>query len=161
MAARFPAVRDSGCCIRVRSERAETLVEFALALTMFLTILFGTIQFGLAVWQNNLLSNLAQEGARWASVRGNSVGSTRWATRADVEAFVQSRAVGLTGITVNTYSADLTTKACTATTVDPKDLTAGDGLCVLVTQPATSFTALIPFMAGSTLGGQAQMIMAR
>jgi Flp pilus assembly protein TadG len=159
MAAQSSALRDGHFWGRVRHERGETLVEFALGLTLFLTILFGTIQFGLAVWQYNVISNLAQEGARWASVHGKNAGSP--ANRAAVEAFVRSRAVGMTGVTVDTYSADATTKACTTTPTNPNVLTAGDGICVWVQKPATSFTALIPFASGAKLGATAQMIMAR
>lgn len=159
MTAQSSALGDGQVWGPVRNERGETLVEFALGLVLFLTILFGTIQFGLAVWQYNMISNLAQEGARWASVHGKNAGSP--ADRAAVEAFVQSRATGMTGVTVDTYSADPSTKACTSTATDPNVLTAGDGICVWVKKPATSFTGLIPFASGATLGATAQMIMAR
>jgi Flp pilus assembly protein TadG len=139
-------------------QRGETLVEFALALTLFLTIIFGTLQYGVAVWQYNMLSNLAQEGARWASVHGKQ--TTTPADRAAVEAYVQGRGLGMTGITVNTYSADAVTLACTATATNPSDLTAGDGLCVKVQKPMMRFTTLLPF-TGMPLSSQAQMIMAR
>src|SRR5580765_7072275 len=78
----------------VRDERGQELVEFALASLVFLMTVFGTLQFGVAVWQYNMVSNLAQEGARWASVRGttSSLGN---ASSGDVQTFVQSRSSGL------------------------------------------------------------------
>ena len=79
-----------------RGDRGETLIEFAFAVTLFLTIIFGTLEFGLGVWRYNLISDLAQEGARWASVRGSSHGAVQYATTTDVRDYVRSRAVGLT-----------------------------------------------------------------
>ncbi len=75
------------------SERGESLIEFAFASVIFLTMIFGTLEFGIAVWNYNLVSNLAQEGARYAAVHGQLSGSAVDVTA--VDAFVQSRAVGL------------------------------------------------------------------
>ena len=71
-------------------DRGENLVEFALASTVFFMTLFGTIIFGIGVWQYNMVSDLAQEGARWASVHGSSSASP--AGQAAVQTYVQSRA---------------------------------------------------------------------
>ena len=56
----------------VKGECGQALVEFAVASIVFLMTIFGTLQFGLMVWHYNMISNLAQEGARWASVRGTT-----------------------------------------------------------------------------------------
>src|SRR5689334_18767810 len=82
---------------RLRDELGQDLVEFALPSTMFFATVFGTTVFGLAVWQYNMMADLAQEGARYAVVHGKSSSSP--ASAADVEAYVQGRAVGITGIT--------------------------------------------------------------
>lgn len=76
-----------------RSERGETLIEFAFASVIFLTMIFGALEFGIAVWNYNLVSNLAQEGARYAAVHGQQSGSPIDITA--VGTFVQARAVGL------------------------------------------------------------------
>jgi len=53
---------------RFRRDEGQELVEFALlALPLFL-ILFGIIEFGVAVWHYNTISNAAREGARAALV---------------------------------------------------------------------------------------------
>ena len=52
-----------------RGDCGQQLVEFALASTIFFTTIFGVLGFGLAVW-HNMVADLAQEGARWAAVRG-------------------------------------------------------------------------------------------
>jgi Flp pilus assembly protein TadG len=75
---------------RMGDDRGQSLVEFALASTLFFTTIFGLIIFGIGVWQYNMVSDLAQEGARWASVHGGS--SLAPALDTDVKAYVQSRA---------------------------------------------------------------------
>lgn len=56
-------------------------------------MIFGAIEFGLSVWEYNLVSDLAQEGARYAIVHGRNSGSPK--TEAQVATYVQSRAIGL------------------------------------------------------------------
>src|SRR5262252_3023122 len=87
----------------VDAESGQTLVEFALASLLFFTVLFGTIEFGLMVWRYNMLSDLAQEGARWASVRGATSFSIPYAqaSKKNVEDYVKGRAVGM-AVTVTT-----------------------------------------------------------
>src|SRR5262245_28185992 len=127
--ARFQQNRHRACRMleRLRSEKGAALVEFGIASILYLLTLIGTTEFGLAVWRYNMVSNLAQEGARWASVRG--AGGSSPASAAQVETFVQGRTYGMS-VTVTTTTADPTTKACTGTTVDPSTLTAGSGVCV-------------------------------
>lgn len=75
---------------RLGDDRGANLVEFALASTVFLMTLFGTIIFGIAIWRYNMVADLAQEGARWASVHGST--SLSPAGQAAVQTYVQSRA---------------------------------------------------------------------
>jgi Flp pilus assembly protein TadG len=56
---------------QVRDNRGQSLVEFAFASIVFFMMLFGIVEFGIAVWRYNMVADLAQEGARWASVRGS------------------------------------------------------------------------------------------
>lgn len=88
----------------------ESLIEFAFASVIFLTMVFGAIEFGIAVWNYSLVSDLAQEGARFAAVRGATSGAACSglalpcsASNADVQTFVQARAIGLS-VTVTTPS---------------------------------------------------------
>jgi Flp pilus assembly protein TadG len=78
---------------RFRDARGATLVEFALASTLFFTITFGTIEFGRMILDYNIVSNAAREGVRYASVRGASSG--RAATADQIRQYVASRSVGL------------------------------------------------------------------
>ena len=152
---------------RLNGQRGDTLVEFALGLTLFLVTVFGILEFGLAVWQYNMLSDFAQEGARWAAVRGagNATACTGIgippckASLVDVGNYVSSRSVGL-NVQVKTYSTDPTTQACTTTETDPSALSAGDGLCVKVWKDFNLFTRVV--RTGTlTLQSTAQLIIAR
>lgn len=47
-------------------ERGSTLVEFAIGATVFLTVLFGVLEFGRALWTHNALNDAARRAARYA-----------------------------------------------------------------------------------------------
>lgn len=47
-------------------QRGATLVEFAIGATVFLTALFGLIEFGRLLWTHNALADAARRGARYA-----------------------------------------------------------------------------------------------
>jgi Flp pilus assembly protein TadG len=55
-----------------KNERGNTLVEFAIGATVFLTVLFGVIEFGRALWVHNALSDAARRGARYAVIHKES-----------------------------------------------------------------------------------------
>jgi Flp pilus assembly protein TadG len=52
--------------LRRNSQRGQTLVEFALAVMLFLTLLFGIIEFGRALWSWNTIVQATRAGARFA-----------------------------------------------------------------------------------------------
>ncbi|HKO62664.1 MAG TPA: TadE family protein [Pyrinomonadaceae bacterium] len=52
------------------NQRGATLVEFSIAATVFLTVMFAVMEFGRAVWTHNALSDAARRGARYAVVNG-------------------------------------------------------------------------------------------
>ena len=51
---------------RGNSQKGQTLVEFALAVVLFLTLLFGIIEFGRALWTWNSIVQATRAGARFA-----------------------------------------------------------------------------------------------
>src|SRR5437016_8621023 len=85
---------------RIRGTRGQSLVDFAIAASLFCAFIFGTIEFGLAIWQYNMMSNLAQEGARYAQVHGSASGAPL--TSAQIQTWVRGRAMGITAINVTT-----------------------------------------------------------
>jgi TadE-like protein len=62
---RVPARRDA-------RGAGQSLVEFALVLPLFLTILIGMVDVGRAIWANNVIANAAREAARYAIVHGGT-----------------------------------------------------------------------------------------
>ncbi|MCA1564020.1 MAG: pilus assembly protein [Acidobacteria bacterium] len=55
-----------------KSERGQTMVEFALVLPIFVVLLFGIVQFGIAFNNYITLTDAARAGARKAAVSRNS-----------------------------------------------------------------------------------------
>jgi Flp pilus assembly protein TadG len=52
----------------IRSQRGQSLVEFALVLPVFVVVFFGIMEFG-RLWEiSNVLTSAAREGARVAAV---------------------------------------------------------------------------------------------
>lgn len=78
---------------RRKRQRGSALVEAGLTLVVFLTTIFGLMDFGRMVWAYNLVSHAAREGTRYAMVHGKSSSSP--ATAADIKNVVTQQAVGL------------------------------------------------------------------
>jgi len=57
-----------------KNERGSTLVEFAIAMTVFITAMFAVLEFGRALWVHNALTDAARRGARYAAL--HSTGSS-------------------------------------------------------------------------------------
>ncbi len=133
-----------------RDECGAQLVEFALASAVFFMTTFGVLGLGVAVWQYNMVANLAQEGARWAAVRGSSTPAQ--ATNGTVSTYVLSRAPGMTAVDLN------------VTTTWPEGGSpanaAGKQVQVVVTK---TFTPIVPFspLGTLTLTSTARMVIAR
>lgn len=53
--------------------RGQTLVEFALVIPIFLSLLMGIADLGRVVWAYNSVASAAREGARFAIVHGGSM----------------------------------------------------------------------------------------
>jgi Flp pilus assembly protein TadG len=145
----------------IENEAGQTLVEFALASTIFFTTLLGILVLGLMAFRYNMMADLAQEGARWASVRGSGASSpVSGASTGDVQAYVAARAVGIP-VTVSTTSASGTAPySCTATSVNPSTLSQGARFCVTVASAFSPMTGLVP-LRSLTLQSTVQMVMAR
>jgi Flp pilus assembly protein TadG len=116
-----------------RDDRGSELLEFAAASVVFFAVLFGTIEFGLGVWQYNMTADLAQEGARWAAVHGKASASP--ATAAQLQAYVQGRSPGFSVVA---------TAVTASATADPKDGRPGEVISVQVNSTFSPVTNLIP-----------------
>ncbi len=54
-----------------KDQRGAALVEFAIVATVFLTVLFGILEFGRLYWTHNALRDAARRGVRYATIRKN------------------------------------------------------------------------------------------
>lgn len=143
----------------LRSEAGQSLVEFALASAMFFMTIFGILSFGIGIFRYNLVADLAQEGARWASVRGSGHDSSiAAASESHVGTYVTGRAVGVE-VSTSVFTVDAS-KTCTTTHVHPSSLGEGSGFCVTVSTTFGPVTAFIPNTT-LTLQSTAQMVMPR
>jgi Flp pilus assembly protein TadG len=84
--------RLRGLCGRLRRLAGEqlgsSLFEFAVGSAMLLTIMFGIVDFGRALYAYDAISDAARIGTRYAIVRGSS--SSVPVTAATVEWYVQN-----------------------------------------------------------------------
>jgi Flp pilus assembly protein TadG len=83
-------------------QRGAAMLEFGLAFLVFMSALYGIMEFGRIVASYNILSGAAREGVRYASVHGSASGSA--ATTSDIQGVVRSWAIGLdsSSVTVDT-----------------------------------------------------------
>jgi Flp pilus assembly protein TadG len=97
----------------LKQDGGSTLVEYALVITLLMTMLLGIADFSRALYAYHFVSNAAREAARYAAVRGstcgndnsctsaNSASGTGGATtQADIQAFVQNVPLGISAANV-------------------------------------------------------------
>jgi Flp pilus assembly protein TadG len=78
------------------SERGSVLVEFAIASTVALTMIFGIVDFGRALYTYHLVSNAARGGSRYAIVRGAACTVSGCPATADqIQTYVRGLAPGI------------------------------------------------------------------
>jgi Flp pilus assembly protein TadG len=108
LSTKTPALADPGlakghvtCRRRLRAEAGSGLVEYAFVLIVFLTLVFGIIDFSRALYVYHHLSNVARDATRWAAVNGQTCGSdtscngvngmnTGPASQADIQTYVKN-----------------------------------------------------------------------
>lgn len=123
-----------------RNERGSQLTEFAFVAILLFMLVFGIMEFGRAIWMYDTVAHAAREGARYAIVRGAESGQT--ATAGDVQTYVQTRATGMTAVTVTT-------------TWEP-DNNPGSVVQVRVD---TLFQPVVPFLPATTLTSTSRMVI--
>lgn len=83
----------------MKDQRGDTMIEIAISAVVVLTLLFGVMEFGRAMYIYHFVSYAAQAGTRYALVRGNSwktacasstTGMDCQAALTDIQAYVQS-----------------------------------------------------------------------
>jgi len=76
-----------------KRDRGQDLVEFALIAPVLFLILFGIIEFGVAVWSYNTMAQAAREGARAGIVIKDAAERQNTATQVATD-YVQGVGVG-------------------------------------------------------------------
>jgi len=141
-------------------ERGASLPETALVIAIVLTLMFGIIDFGRALYTYGFVAQLAREGARWAIVRGSECtkldhcpaqGGTT-----DIEPYIQSLSEGATN--ASSIVATLQWPNCPngATGSNSPGCTAE----VTVTYP---FTFMLPYLpkAAITMSSTSEMVISQ
>jgi len=165
----------------LREERGSALMEFAMTVPLLMFLLFGVLQGMFAMYAYHFTAYAAQEGARFAIVRGYTWSEnvdtkcqtsappnftmkyTCTATGTDIQNYVQSLgAISPSNLTINTtdsyvwpgLNADGTTAGCTPTTKAKSK-----GCLVKVTASYTfNFIPFLPF-TGLTMKATSEKVI--
>jgi TadE-like protein len=180
---------DKRAFTTVTGDRGSSLVEYAIVCVISLTMLFGVIDFGRALYAYHFVSNAARTAARWAAVNGSTCGTDGSCTapvscssgscstcpsgctpasQTDVQDYVQM--IAPPGI--NTGSADCGGSACLSTTATwqaPQWTSANPCVsplnspgCTVQVQVSYVFNFLVPLVhKGSiTMSSTSEMVIA-
>jgi Flp pilus assembly protein TadG len=136
------------------AERGSSIVEFAIAASAMLMVIFGIIQCGRALYYYHTVSNAARLGARWAEVRGSRCTAPMDhcnAMAADIQNYISSTVplLDANNVTVNvTWSTSTDPNVNCSSTSPSGNNDPGHFVCVNV---AYRFDLAIPFFSGSPL----------
>ncbi len=83
-----------------RSQRGQTLLEFALVAPLLLLFILALVDFGIAIDRRLVLDHAVREGARFASVGGDALTTGVLATEQDVKDYVAAQSQGILDATV-------------------------------------------------------------
>jgi Flp pilus assembly protein TadG len=153
----------------IAGDAGNNVVEFALAATVFLTVVFGVMAFSMVVFYDLLTSNAAREGTRYAVVRGSSWASdcstpgpaNCTAQTADVQTYARSRAA-FAGVNTSNLAVSTTWLTSSGGSCGTADSCKVPGNRVKVTA-TYSYAIAFPFITGQTftMSSTSQMVIAQ
>ena len=127
--------------------RGQALAEFALALPVFLILVFGMLDVGRAVYTYNTLTNAAREGARFAIVNQDETSIADRTSRIAVGVGIDTTDPDLVAFYKKGPGQDVETNdECDGSTTAPISVA-----CVVVVKPSTTWQAITPLI-GALLG---------
>ena len=140
------------------SERGSNQVEYGLVLIVMLTMTFGLIDFGRALYAYHFVSGAAREGTRYAIVRGSTCTSPGCPVQqSDIQSYLDNVPKGI----------DPAQLSVTATW-NPNDSPTCNGVpnapgCIVQVHVNYNFNFLLPFMPKNTLVMQStsQMVISQ
>jgi len=136
--------------VRRWRDRGAAAVEFALCVPMLVLLIFGSIEFGLAVSARTQVGNAAREGVRMASLVGMHDGAS---ATAEVTAAATNAISGVSAtptVVVTCVNVDATT--CTFGSAKY-----GAVATVVVTLQYTGITGMFPALTNATLKASSYM----
>jgi Flp pilus assembly protein TadG len=125
-------------------DRGAAAVEFALVVPALILLIFGSIEFGLAVQARTMVGNAAREGVRVASL-GGSV------------ADVQASALNALGTVSGTKTVTVTCKTPSGTSCVIGAANPGNVATVVVTVNYTGITGMFPLLTNTKLTASSYM----
>ena len=134
----IPARRPLATAGGSPSERAASLVEFAIVLPFFALLVLGIVDFGLALQSRGSAGNAAREAARFGAVG---------ATPAEMEARAREAAGGLDQAKL-TVTVTCTKPDSSPCSLSPSNIAEGD---VLVARVDYDYTFINPLLFSSTI----------
>jgi Flp pilus assembly protein TadG len=137
-------------------ERGSALVEFAIASSIALTLIFGIIEFGRALYTYHLVSNAARLGSRFAMVRGSACTAAGCpASTDDVQTFVRGSAPGIATSSLAVTTSYSSTATCFSAANDPG--------CLVTVSVHYPFGFVVPLFPGLTLSmnSTSQMVISQ
>ena len=128
-----------------RTERGASLLEFAIAATVFLTVLFGIIECGRLLWTHNALQDAARRGARYATMRRDDAAGNLAVQRMVVygDPNASSGTPVVSGLTTNDVTVDYN---------NSNGIQLGSRATVSITNPSTGnykFKFAVPLIGGT------------
>lgn len=132
---------------RARRQRGGAIIEFALILTILISVITGILEFGRAFWYYDALSKATRNAARTLAVSAPSTLASSGVGAARTEVDAAATSAGVTGfstsnVSVTCLDASLNTIACSDSTVPA-------GVRVSVTGYAMFLGSTIPFLVGT------------
>jgi Flp pilus assembly protein TadG len=131
-----------------RSDRGQALVEFSLAVSVFLVLIMGIVDFGLSIYKYNGVSQAAREIARVASVYQ---GPTNFGVSPQLTAVVATQKHLIPGLGSPTYTCRDVNGATVALVSNRCPETAF--VNVVVTAPFKAATPLLTVLGTFTMKG--------
>lgn len=155
-----------------KSERGSELVEFAFTAPILLALVFGILDFSRAMYCDLFVNYAAQEGARYAIVRGASWSGTSCssstyecdATSNDVKTYVKGLAlpwININDINVNSTWPG-TTPGCSSSGGCSACATPNTAGCYVNVNVTYRFKFIVPFLpksTGITFSGTSQKVI--
>ena len=142
----------------IEDESGSSIVETAFSLTLLLMTILGVVYFAEALYTYQFVSYAAQQGTRYAIVRGASWGSALCtstttlecnATAVDITNYVQS--LTPPGITARNMVVSATWPGVAVNGGTAGCTTANSQGCLVKVQASYPFSFLVPFLSSASL----------